>query len=98
MDTKNCTKNLVTEIENLLEEIEQIEAIYKKALKLLKRKLPVNWANIIAERTGKKNITIYKVLDGSIRVTDNSILECAIELAKETAKNKVETIKNIKEL
>jgi hypothetical protein len=98
MDTKISAKNLVLDIENLLIENEEIDVSYKKALKLLKRKLPINWANIISEQTGKKSITVYKVLDGTIRDTDNAILIKAIDLAKENAKSKVQTIKKIREI
>jgi len=79
---KNKSDVLTLDIDALLSNQTMIEVKYKKALKLLVRKLPDNWARTISEKTGKSLIMVYKVLAAEKKDTDNAIIKIAIELAE----------------
>ena len=92
------TEDLLLDINTLLEESDDINSKYKKALRILRKKLPEGWANTISEQTGKSVPMVYKVMEGGSKKKDNAIILRAIELAKGHVKGTENIIKTIKEL
>lgn len=97
MDRKK-TEDLLIDINTLIKKDSDIDANYKKALRHLRKKLPVGWAKTISEDTGKSAVMVYKVINGENRDKDDAIVLRAIELAKEYASEISKRIKTIKEL
>jgi hypothetical protein len=99
---KKKTDDLIIDINTLLEIQKGVDIEYKKALKLLRKKLPDGWAKEISATTGKSMILVYKVLSGEKKDTDDSILLTAIEMAEQNVENttskKISTINKIKNL
>ena len=92
------TGDLIIDINTLLKKDSDINVKYKKALRQLRRKLPVGWAKTISEATGKSAPMVYKVINGDNRDKDDAIILRAIELAKSNIAEIENRIKTIKEL
>jgi len=103
MDSKKKkTDDLIIDIDTLLDIQKGVDIKYKKALKLLRKKLPDGWAKEISTTTGKSLILVYKVISGEKKDTDDSILLTAIKVAERNVKNttskKILTINKIKNI
>lgn len=70
----------------------------KEQLKKLREKLPVGWARILARKTGKSRVMIYKVIAGDVNDKDDTIITEAIKLAERTIKKQNLRIAKIKSL
>ncbi len=70
----------------------------KKELRILRKKLPVGWAKILSEQTGKSLVMVYKVISGEANDKDDIIITKAIELAEAEIKKQKERISKIRSL
>ena len=98
MDKNKNSENMMLDIETLLEKTVNIDEKFKKALRQLRKKLPVSWAKTIADTTGKTPIMVYKVMNGECRDKDDTIVMKAIDLAEAEAKKITTRINKIKAL
>jgi hypothetical protein len=96
MDKNKNSENMMLDIDTLLEKTVKIDEKFKKALRQLRKKLPVSWAKTIADTTGKTPIMVYKVMNGECRDKDDTIVLRAIELAEAEVKKITNRIIKIK--
>ena len=68
----------------------------KKQLKALRKKLPVGYAGKIADLTGYKPNTVYKVLNGKRQ--NLMVIEAAIKLAEANKNAEIDVQQKINEL
>ncbi|MCX6231107.1 MAG: hypothetical protein NTZ33_06145 [Bacteroidetes bacterium] len=86
------TERLKLDIDSLLKNTSDLDVKYQKAIKLLRKKLPYNWAKIIEKECGKSRVLVYKVLSGDLKYRDEKIVLCAIKLAENESRKKIERI------